>query len=454
MSKRPIVINKYITNNTTNNNCYNTTNNDNRVTNNHNHTTYVVRTKRNEPPRQYVDEKGVPKTNVANVNWDKLNKTWRVQWVNAQTGKQAYVGRRKDWHDAVRLREEHQKTEGTRGPGELEFREDGEAVVVCGQCRHTFGLASYAPEPCKNKKEFAKFEAACEQLQSEDPEAAKEAEALLAVMPIGRVNKALRRSVCRGCRDALRRSETEGENNATATCLATKLDIQADMALKGCQECNESRPECLTCEHHGRKGKPEGCESILDHKWFANKYKERGPEKMWEAYRNEHVVVLCKCCHFRQPTHSGAQGADSSTLEPGSKAKLQREYAEANGAYNHKRKREFVNVLEDGTELPPGHCYYCGNEYVCDEGYELAFQWMHKVEELKNTNISKLAGGHLCPATAVERMDAEIDGTDGSGGCNLGCANCHWFCETLPRSKEGTEKWDKLMENPIKRAMQ
>ena len=211
MSKRPIVINKYITNN------YHgpvTTNNDNRVdnsvTNNHN-TTYVVRTRPlGQEPRQYVDEEGVPRTNVANVNWFKAGKTWQVRAVDPQTGKNTGVGYRKDWHDAVRLRETHQKTEGTGGPGELEFTANGEAVVACGNCHHTFGLAWYAPEPCWNKKEFAKFEAACEQLQSDNSDVAAAAEALLAVMPIGRGNKALRKSVCRGCRDVDRRSRTEG----------------------------------------------------------------------------------------------------------------------------------------------------------------------------------------------------------------------------------------------------
>jgi hypothetical protein len=51
----------------------------------------------------------------------------------------------------------------------------------------------------------------------------------------------------------------------------------------------------------------------------------------------------------------------------------------------------------------------------------------------------------------AKRIDAEIDGTNGSGGCNLGCANCHHVCETLPRSKVGKEKWDALMAEPIRK---
>ena len=100
MSKRPVIVKKtYITN------YYNrvdnrVTNNDNRVTNNH---TYVVRTSpRDQEPRQWVDEAGVPRTNVANVSWKKADKTWRVRAVDAPTRKLAHVGLRKDWDDAVR----------------------------------------------------------------------------------------------------------------------------------------------------------------------------------------------------------------------------------------------------------------------------------------------------------------------------------------------------------------
>jgi hypothetical protein len=91
---------------------------------------------------------------------------------------------------------------------------------------------------------------------------------------------------------------------------------------------------------------------------------------------------------------------------------------------------------------------------VCTEGYEIAFHWMHRIDELKQATISTLAGSRLCLATAKKRIDAEIDGTNGSGGCNLGCANCHYICETLPRSKEGKEKWDALMAEPIRSAFE
>jgi hypothetical protein len=435
MSKRPVVINKYITNN------------DNRVTN---IITYNVRTTDGEEPCQTIDAKtGLPKTNVANVSWVKSKDKWQVKAVDAETRKMKHVGLREDWHDAVRLREEKQKTEGTRGPGELEFTEDGEAVVRCGHCRKAFGIASYAPEPCKNKKKFAEFKGACVGLGSDDPKVVAKAEAVLAVMPEGRVNKALRTSYCRRCRDTLHRSVIEGPESALARCRDAGIAIREDMAGRGCRDCGETRAECLECEHVDRLGKPEGCMSILGYGWFAAKYgKVEGPKEMWEAYRNKHVVVLCMCCHMLQPTHSSARAPHSSTLEEGSQMKREREYVEKKTKYNKKRKREFVNV-KDGRELPPGQCYYCEDEYVIVEGNERAGQWMHKCEETKKFTISKLVASGQCPKTAIRCMDAEIDGTNGSGGCNLGCANCHHYHETLPRRKEGTAKWDALMAEPI-----
>ena len=436
--RRPVVIKKYITNN------YIT--NDNRVTN----ITYNVRTNDKEPARHWIDPKtGLSKTNVAMVNWHKQTGKWRVRAVDAETRKLKDVGLREEWHDAVRLREEKQKTEGTKGPGEFEFTEDGEAVVRCGHCCHTYGIASYAPEPCKNKKKFAEFKRECVGLGSDDPDVVAKADAVLAAMPDGNGGKALRTSMCRRCRDVAHKTRMEGPENASARCRDAGIEIREDMAKRGCRDCGEARAECLTCEHVDRLGKPEGCSSILKYDWFVQFGKVEGPKKMWEAYRNEHVVVLCMCCHFLQPTHNSFRGADSSTLKKGSEKKRKREYREAKTAHNHKRKREFVNVKDDGRELPPGQCYYCEDEFVCVKDFDTAFHWMHKCEETKKFTISKLVGSNLCPKTGISRMDAEIDGTNGSGGCNLGCANCHHYHETIPRRKEGTAAWDALMAEPV-----
>jgi hypothetical protein len=442
-----VVVQKTIKNYITNNNDNRVTNNDNRVTN---IITYNVRTTDGEEPSHRIDAKtGLPKTNVANVSWYKRYGKWQVRAVDAETRKPKGAGYRKEWHDAVRLREEVQKTEGTMGPGELEFKEDGEAVVRCSQCCHTYGIASYAPEPCVFKKKFAEFKGECGRLGSDDPEVAAKAEAVLAAMPDGNGGKALRTSMCRRCRDVAHKTRMEGPENASARCRDAGIEIREDMARRGCRDCGEARAECLTCEHVDRLGKPEGCSSILDYVWFAKYGEVEGPKEMWEAYRNEHVVVLCMCCHFMQPTHNSARGADSSTLKEGSDAKRHREYKEEKTAHNNKRKREFVNVKDDGRELLPGQCYYCEDEYVIVKRNEVTGQWMHKCEETKKFTIGKLVGNCLCPKTAIRRMDAEIDGTNGSGGCNLGCANCHHYYDTLPRRKEGTALWDALMAEPV-----
>ena len=78
-------------------------------------------------------------------------------------------------------------------------------------------------------------------------------------------------------------------------------------------------------------------------------------------------------------------------------------------------------------------------------------EWMHKCGESKNVGIWMLVADSKSAKTAIPLIDAEIDGTNGSGGCRLGCANCHYSCETLPRSKEGTPLWDALMAKPVRK---
>ena len=87
----------------------------------------------------------------------------------------------------------------------------------------------------------------------------------------------------------------------------------------------------------------------------------------------------------------------------------------------------------------------------CVEGRETAMVWTHRSEMSKKEGIAHIVGSSLSDKTGIRQIDAEIDGTDGSGGCNLGCANCHHYYETIPRSKEGTEKWDSLMSRPVKK---
>ena len=118
------VVNKFITNN---------------ITNNH----YNVRVKGDGEARRWIDAKtGLPRTNVVMMSWRKYGGGWQVQWIDAATRKQKtkFFKGYDAWEDALKHRAEAQATEGKRVPGELAFTADGEAVVACGKCRRTFPL--------------------------------------------------------------------------------------------------------------------------------------------------------------------------------------------------------------------------------------------------------------------------------------------------------------------------
>jgi hypothetical protein len=85
----------------------------------------------------------------------------------------------------------------------------------------------------------------------------------------------------------------------------------------------------------------------------------------------------------------------------------------------------------------PGYCYYC--DFHIEPGNERAMEWMHSDDALKNYGVSN---------KSKKRVYAEVYDTNGGGGCRLGCANCHWYHETLPGRKEGREKWDSLVQSP------
>lgn len=280
------------------------------------------------PARWWWDQEDLPKTNVANVSWHKERNGWQVRHVDAETRKTKYKYFKgcDAWDKAVRHREKVQAVERKQGPGALKFAADGTVEAECSKCHRAFGIGSFAPEPCWGKKAFAVFAQTCVEIQSADPQVADAAQARLAVLPEGPKNEAIRRSKCR---DVQHRTRMEGPNSNIAKCRAAGIEIRKDMAQKGCQLCMEDRAECLQCEHKDRLGKPKGCKSILSYDWYADKYGDKGPERMWEDYRDPHVVVLCMCCHAKASTHEGARGADSKTLETGSKEKKHREYVEA-----------------------------------------------------------------------------------------------------------------------------
>jgi hypothetical protein len=251
----------------------------------------------------------------------------------------------------------------------------------------------------------------------------------------------LKQMVCLHCRGICNKSAREGDNNANAACFRAAEEISADMATRGCAKCHCK--ECLECDHEGRNDK-EDC--ILNLTYWAWKYGHDGPKMMWAEYRKRCIQVLCQNCHSLEPSHSAARGVDSATLEDGTLAKIVREYKEAKTAYNNLRKRR------------AGACIYCG--VVCVEGNERMFCWMHIDERGKTWRVAAAVGNSMCPATCIPIIDAIIDGGEvksgpykgqhQGSGCRLGCHNCHFKYETLPRMKEGLELFDQLKGVPIK----
>jgi hypothetical protein len=251
----------------------------------------------------------------------------------------------------------------------------------------------------------------------------------------------LKQHRCFHCRGIHNKSQREGENNAQAACYRAAAEIRAAMALRGCAICGFN--ECLECDHEGRRDKELG---VLSPAPWVKEYGHDGPAMMWREYRKQCIQVLCMNCHFMQPSHNAAKGAKSTTLAKGSVAKLHREYTETKTQYNNGRKRAV------------GECHYC--KVPCVEGNERMFVWMHKDEIGKTESVGNIVCNCLCPETCNPIIDAIIDGGqvlegDYSGehqgsGCRLGCHNCHFKYETVPRRKIGVELFDKLWGVPIK----
>jgi hypothetical protein len=376
-------------------------------------------------------EDEVPKCNVIGISWHKARKCWIIYWQD-DDGKQQNATE-KDFDEALALLRS-KPPNGKAGPGELAVHQGQLVVTKCSlnTCRRRpIPVVAFCPDPYYTDKAY-RFLKALEAI-NDDPNG-DHAERLATI-------RELKQNWCSHCRGMKKKSEREGANSASAKCYRAAGDIRADMAECGCAKCGET--ECLECDHEGRKDKEE---SILNPAYWGSKYGHDGPERMWAEYRKPSVRVLCKNCHSLEPSHNGARGADSATLEDGSKAKREREHKEAMTAHNNRRKREV------------GGCVYCGVE--CVEGNERMFAWMHKNEIGKTWSVGDIVRNGMHPDTAIPIIDAIIDGGEvkkGShigkqqgSGCLLGCHNCHFKYETLPRMKQGLALFEQLKDVPIK----
>ena len=363
-----------------------------------------------EEPTEGTNKKtGLPSSNVAYIRWHKKGSVWMVYRIN-NNGKETYVGRFKKHDEAVAKRREC-GPDGKITRGDLTVVGGRIVVTKCGRSscdRKNVPIASFAPEPCKNKDAFNTFALACD-------DEGGDTTTRLAIL-----NKH-RRSQCRHCRDVIHRSVHEGCDSKVAACVAMAAEIRADMVTRGCVDCETT--QALQCDHKDRNDK-EG--NVLDYAYWSW---HGGPEAMWAEYKKLCILPRCAYCHLLQPSHTAAHGVDSTTLHPGSDARRHREYTEVMTAYNNARKRRV------------GKCAHCPR--LCLEGNEVGFQWMHKDERGKGKEVSQIVRSCVSFATGKKQIDSVIDGTDGGSGCRLGCANCH-FDETQQRRKEGTELWDAL----------
>jgi hypothetical protein len=383
-----------------------------------------------EEPRWW-EEDGVLKCNVVGLSWDKNPKAWIIRWRNANSKQQGT--HKKEFGAAVKLLRS-KPPDGKAGPGELAVHEGELVVTQCSQAschRVMLPAIEFCPDPYERDRCY-RYTKALESILKSRP--GGDIAAHIATIC------GLKQHWCFHCRGYCNKSQREGENNARAACFRAAAEIRADMARRGCAICGFK--ECLENDHEGRQDKKL---SVLSPGPWAAKYGHDGPEMMWREYRKQCIQVLCMNCHFMQPSHAVAKGADSTTLAKGSKAKRAREHKEAKTRHNNGRKRAV------------GKCHYC--KEPCVKGNERMFVWMHEDEIGKTVSVGKIVGNSMRPDTANPIIDAIIDGgkvksgkhkgKHQGSGCRLGCHNCHYKYETVPRRKIGIKLFDKLWGVPI-----
>jgi hypothetical protein len=297
-----------------------------------------------------------------------------------------------------------------------------------GNCTKNRGagqpIANFAP--VLNPRDAAKFAEALGQYAQAVER--KDAEALEKPR---RVLEELRTSMCDHCRDLQKKSQESGPNNAKAECKRTWKEIQA--SLGPCVKCGTTR--CIEADHVNpatkmtttRKDGTVVPVALSDYMaWPAL----GGPPAMWKEA--EGVVPRCRMCHILQPTGSAgrrvATREDFEAMPDGNQRNDGTE--EERKQYDAKRKASIAwprYAYADEIKRAVGCCQNpdCPRDGKakgdCTRGYEVCFDFDHRVEANKDCGVSKIC------CDARKRPDAEWkrDIRREVARSRLLCKNCH-----------------------------
>ena len=361
------------------------------------------------------------KCNVVHVSWDSRRPGWTVEKIVG--GKRVAINPASSvfrlgtvdaaFVEACAKRRGVVDTPGTKATIAT-HRDDatGTTTLVVpwctkATCRKTNApLPLFAPNPRATRDQFERFVIAEAVVGDPDATAEERADALTT---LGET----RTDTCFDCRARDDKSNHEGPDAERAACEAMAEVIRQDLQEKGCRHCGYNG-RAMQCEHVGRLGKIAG---LLDvSKWVG----KGGADAMWANY-TEFTIPLCSFCHSLQDTHNGTRGTDSTTMEPKTQAKKQRQ--------NNEEKRECNNEWKHAR----GECCHCKRKVK--PGEERAFQWAHNrammdrftPRRFKKYTIAALQVSRICLATFERMAWPEVRDC-----CQLACANCHFTKETLP----------------------
>ena len=298
-------------------------------------------------------------------------------------------------------------------------RPGGKLWQKCQNCPRTRPIEEFAPRGA-GEKVLAKFMQAILDYQELQ-------------MPWDRATIVQHATVlCDHCRDILKRTNVN-PNTTTGKCRAYLHELRAT-EFRNCKHCGTAR--CIELDNvvsdadravlyaEGKVSVPKH-HRLSDYHWWA-----RPAHGGVEGMRLEKAVCVpcCNMCHALQPTSTGGNRVDPSTLPPA----VDQEWTVDKKMY-HKRRKAKIRwprfCYNDGLKRAIGRCENrnclrdgAGNGR-CVAGVEPAFEWDHNPEKKWRT-ISELCC-HLPAKMPETEWKAIIDIEISDGECRLLCANCH-----------------------------